>query len=268
MDEGQTSPAPAKKPSKKVFLIIFTVFGLGIIGGGAFFFASRRGGVSPTPSPSPTESPFAQPLESPTLSPSPILSPSPTPKKTPTPTPTSTPTLKSKTINSTSSLDGFRSSNGGGNAGVDIRSGRNVNLVTRGFVSFDLSSLPSGAKVQKATLRLYQYEIIGSPYGTGGSLKIDHLDYGDSLGDEDYSSSSISTSFATLTTNATIEWKDATVTDQVKNDIAGNRTRSQFRVHFQIETIGGDALGDFTKFESAENTGGTGNLPQLVIEYF
>src|SRR3990167_7923471 len=126
------------------------------------------------------------------------LSPTPTKKhtNTPTPTHTPTPTVKQKTLSSSASLDGFRSSNGGGNAGLEIRAGRNVNLVTRGFVSFDLGDIPSGAKIQEATLRLYQAKIIGNPYGVGGSLKVDHLTYGDALDNLDYGIAALSSSTA------------------------------------------------------------------------
>lgn len=209
--------------------------------------------ISPTPTPSPT----------PKTSPTPTPTPSPTPKSTPTPTPVST----SKTLNSAAFLDGFQASNGGGNTGIEIRAGRNVNLIARGFVSFALSSIPSGAVIEKATLRLYQTSVTGDPYGVGASLKIDHLDYGSTFENADYSTSSISSSFATLTSNAVIEWKDADVSDQVKNDRSAGRSRSQYRLHFAIESIGGDILGDFAHFESADNSTGTGNTPQLVVKY-
>lgn len=197
----------------------------------------------------------------------PLATNTPTPIATVSATPTTTPVPKSKTINSDANLDGFRSSNGGGNDSVDIRAGRNTNLVTRGFVTFDLSSLPAGAKVQKATLKLYQTKTIGSPYSVGGNLKLDHLTYGDSLGNEDYASAALLSSFATLTDSSTNEWKDIVVTQAVKNDTDNARSTSQFRIHFTTEVKGGDVTGDFAYFESAENTEGTGNIPELVVEY-
>lgn len=140
-------------------------------------------------------------------------------------------------------------------------------MVTRGFVSFALSSVPSGAKIEDVTLRLYQYQIIGDPYGVGGELKIDHLDYGDTLESADYGASAISSSFTSISSNATLEWKDAGVTDALKNDILNSRSSSQYRIHFQVEPIGGTVAGDFAYFESSENIGGTGNTPQLVVKY-
>ena len=194
----------------------------------------------------------------------PTKKPSVTPKTTLTPTPD----IKTKILDSNASLDGFRSSNNGGNNSVEIRAGRNVNLVTRGFVSFDLGDIPSGATITEASLRLYQNEIKGNPYGVGGALKIDHLTYGDSLDSSDYGLAALSSSFTTLTSNAVKEWKDASVTDMVKDDVANARSRSQYRIHFQIESTGGDVNGDFAYFESADNNMGTGNKPQLVVKYY
>jgi len=245
----------------KLLLPLFIILLL-VIGAGAFFTGAQR----QKPSPSPTISPTPTVEPSPTLSASPTASPKAT--KTPTPTPTPTPISQTMTLSASSSLDGFQSSNGGGNTGIEIRSGRNVNLITRGFVSFDISGIPTGKTIDRATLRLYQTSITGNPYGVGGSLKVDHLDYGSSFENADYNALSLSSSFGTLTSNAVIEWKDLDVTDRLKNDIAAGRTRSQYRLHFATESIGGDVIGDFANFESADNSKGTGNTPQLVVKYY
>lgn len=196
-------------------------------------------------------------------------SPTATPKatKTPSPTPTPKPVSKTVTVGSNAALDGFESSNGGGNTTVDIRAGRNSNLITRGFVSFAVPSELSGKTVDKAVMRLYQGQVIGNPYTVGGSLKVDHLDYGSTLENADYSDPSLSASFTTLTTTAAVEWKDVDVKDQLIDDMANGRAYSQYRLHFAIESIGGDVTGDFAYFESQDNSMGTGNRPQLVITY-
>ncbi|MCL5019701.1 MAG: DNRLRE domain-containing protein [Patescibacteria group bacterium] len=259
-----------KNSNAKLVLITLSLFlFVGAIGGASYLLGTKTSNeaasthveVSPTPqlteisvqnSPSPTSEPTKK--ITPTL------------KASPTPTPT--PILKTKILTPNANLDGFRSSNGGGNSGLEIRAGRNANLATRGFVSFDITEIPSGAKIQNATLRLYQVKIIGSPYAVGGSIKVDHLTYGDSLDNSDYASSALSSSFVTLTGNATLEWKDAEVTDKLKDDVANARSTSQYRIHFQTETVGGDVTGDFAYFEAKENTQGTGNTPQLVVKYY
>lgn len=254
-----------------IFLIIAGV-------GTAAYFAGKN--VGSEEAPTPTAKPVKEMLvtDSPTPSPSPTaeptskisgnISPSKKPTGTPTVTITPTPVAKSKILSSSIALDGFRSSNNGGNATLDVRAGRNSNLVTRGFVSFDISSIPSGATVTEATLRLYQSKIIGNPYTAGGALKVDHLTYGDSLDSADYGVAALLSNFATLTSSANVEWKDVIVTDRVKNDLSNSRGASQFRIHFTTELTGGDATGDFAYFESADNSEGTGNTPQLVVKYY
>lgn len=122
--------------------------------------------------------------------------------------------------------------------------------------------------IDQATLRLYQTSVIGDPYGVGGgSIKVDHLDYGDTLDNSDYAVAALSTSFATLSTSSSVEWKEVSVTDALRDDRTNSRSRSQYRIHFATEATGGDVTGDFAYFESADNNTGSGNTPQLVVRY-
>ena len=261
MEEEQVNPAPeSPEPANqelsgmnKLLLPLFIILLL-LIGAGAFFIGSQKSRQTPTPSPTPLMSPEA------TVEPSPTGSPTATPKATKTPTPA----IQTKTINSTAALDGWRASNGGGNTDWYIETGRNNTLTSRGYVSFDLGSLPSRATITEATLRMYQKIVVGTPY-SGNSLIADHVNYGDSLGSEDYALTPISTAIGTLTSNASIEWKDLIVTDEVKRDISDGRSRSQYRIRFTTEATGTDA---WARFESGDNYLGTGNLPQLVIKYY
>lgn len=264
--EPSESPQKMSK-GKKVLIVLASLLLLAGIGGASYYFGTRSvSEENDSPSPTPTEIPEEETVEE-EEEPAITTTGSPTPASG-TQTPTPTPNIITKIFSSSSPLDGFRSSNGGGNPDVEIRAGRNVYLVTRGFVSFDISDLPSGATIQEAILRLYQGKIIKNPYGVGGSIRVDHLTYGDTLDNADYAMAALSSSFATLTGNAVIEWKDVDVTDAFRNDVANARSRSQFRIHFQIENTGGDATGDFAYFESADNNMGTGNTPQLVVKYY
>lgn len=269
--ESLVTPVPKDngKGSKKGLAIVVIVLALILIGGGSFFFARRRSQAEPTPSPTPTESPTPTPEETgeiPTPTPTKKPTNTPTPKPTPTQTPTPTPTvvIQTMTITSTAGLDGWRASNGGGNTTWYVQIGRNATLTERGFVSFDISAIPAGKTIDQATLRLYQGGVEGTPYTSLGSLIVDHLDYGDSLGNEDLNASAISSNIGTLTSNATIEWKDLLVTNALKADITAGRSRSQYRLRFTTEATGTDA---WARFESADNYMGTGNLPQLVVKY-
>ncbi len=206
--------------------------------------------------------------KNPTASPSGNLSPSPTQRVISTQTPSPTPLPKTSILTSLKTLDGFVSSNQVVVNTVEIRAGRNQNLIARGFLSFDLSDLPQGANILEATLRIYQAQIIGNPYSSGNSLEVDHLNYGDSLDPTDYGTPSLVSSFATISKNSKLEWKEADVTNQIKDDLRNAKSLSQFRIHFSKEARGGDIDGDFAYFESADNTLGTGNIPQLVVRYY
>lgn len=276
MSSNETPLVEPRKNSgifKKLLLVVILILVAGTVSIAAYFLG-RKNSQNATPSvtsSTPTEEVTITDTPSPEQTPA-TVSGTVTPTKKPTPTPkatlTPTPDIKTKILPSSAALDGFRASNNGGNNTLEIRAGRNTNLVERGFVSFNLSDIPSGVTIKEATLRLYQETIIGDPYGVGGALKIDHLTYGDSLDSSDYGLAALSSSFATLTSNAAKEWKDADVTDMVRDDISNARSTSQYRLHFQIETTGGTATGDFAYFESADNNMGTGNTPQLVVKYY
>ncbi|RLC33019.1 hypothetical protein DRH13_00395 [Candidatus Woesebacteria bacterium] len=262
-DKGTTPKAPSKNlSSQQKFLIIAAIVLVFAIIGGAFWLGSRNGKQESEPSPSPTTE------ASPTTTPEgeeADENPSPSPEETSSPSPTPTPVTKEENITATASLDGYWGSNGNGSDNLYILIGRNGSVIQRGYVSFELSSLPSDATIESATLRVYQEKVVGNPYGVGGNLKIDHLDYGGSLGNEDYGASSISSSFATLTNNASVEWKDADVTDRLKDDLSNGRSNSQYRFHFSTESTGTSS--DLVYLESANNSQGTGNLPQLIVKY-
>lgn len=241
-----------------VILVIVTA--IAVIGL-AYWFWGRNfiPSMNSTPAPSASPTTFVVPTGSPTASPKAT--------KSPTPTPTPKPVSKSITVGSTNALDGFESSNGGGNIALEIRVGRNINLITRGLVSFTVPSELQGKQVDKAVMRLYQAKVVGSPYTVGGNIMVDHIYYGGTLDNSAYALTSLSQNFAILTGNPVIEYKDVDVKDQLIDDLGNGRTYSQYRIHFSTETIGGDASGDFAYYESQDNSMGTGNQPQLVITY-
>jgi hypothetical protein len=190
---------------------------------------------------------------------------------TPTPTPQlllTNPTYDIATNMSTvSHLDGYRLSNEEGDSRSEIKVGRDNKSVARGFLTFELGSISQQANIQEAVIRLYQAEIIGNPYSVGGSIKVDHLTYGDSLDSSDYAMSALVSNIATLSTNTIADWKEVDVTDYVKDDLANARSTSQFRIHFTKEVTGGEKSGDFVFFEADENTLKSGNTPKLIVKY-
>jgi hypothetical protein len=250
----------------KVLAGLVIILLLILVGVGAYFFGTKQESQAPTPTPVQGLTTLQQvPTAAPSVTPEADLTTTPNPTVKATATPTPTPTILTKTITSTASLDGWRASNGGGNTTWYIQVGRNSTLTERGFVSFDISAIPAGKTVTEATLRLYQIETVGTPYASLGKLLVDHLNYGVSLDSSDYGVSAITSDYVTLTTNPTAEWKDAIVTEAVKNDLSEGRTRSQYRLHFETEVTGPDA---WARFESGDNYMSTGNLPQLIIKYY
>jgi hypothetical protein len=254
--------------AQTVLIFLMVVLVVGIVGG-AYFIGVKNSKAEPSPSPSPSLVPSPTPdfVEEEEIEVSPTPVPTVIPTSTPTPTPTPEPEILSKSLTSSASLDGFQSSNGGGNDGVDIRVGRNSILIIRGFVSFDISDIPDGATITEAKLAMYLARVIGDPVGAGVRVKVDHLDYGDTFENSDYNQPSLSGSFGTLTEADSIGWKEVRVDDQVQADLDAGRNRSQFRIHLAVENIGGNVTGDSMYFESADNSESTGNIPQLNLKY-
>lgn len=150
---------------------------------------------------------------------------------------------------------------------MEIQAGRGENLVTRGFVGFLLDDIPGGVTIESARLRLYQGQVIGDPFGVGGSVVVDHLDYGETLENDDYDAAVLVSSFAVLSGDSGLGWREIDVTERVRDDITASRARSEYRLHLTTEEVGGTAEGDFVYFEAGENTLSTGNTPQLVVTY-
>jgi hypothetical protein len=162
-------------------------------------------------------------------------------------------------------MDGVITSNSAVDTANYIKVGRDENSVHRTFLSFDLSPIPSGAKVTNAVLRIYQTNISGRPFDYG-PVMIDHINFGETLTAQAYSQPALILNYTTLSKNETIGWKEADVTKLVIEDLALARSKSQIRLHLQKEITGG-AGGDFVFFESSGNFGKTGYTPQLVVTY-
>ncbi len=260
----QRGGVPEKEESgigKKVIVILGILIFSSLIAAFAYFLGKNSGS---------SEKDYSQvSIQTRSLSSTPTNSITPTPQvATISATLSPTPIAKSKTLFSVPGLDGFITSSGSINSTLEVRAGRNTALVTRGFITFDLNEIPSVAKLEEATLRIYQTKLIGNPYAQGGNLKIDHLTFGDALDNSDYGMAALVSNIATLSTNNKIEWKETSVLDAIKDDLANVRSKSQFRIHFTSENTGGETSGDFSYFDSGNNyPGNSGNKPELVIKY-
>lgn len=103
----------------------------------------------------------------------------------------------------------------------------------RGFVRFDISSLPQGTRIITADLVMTQGPALGTPYASlGGTLKLDHVELGTNLDDADWQANSLSIDFATLSMDASLGTRTVPVGQQVALDVASQRATTDFRFYF------------------------------------
>jgi pSer/pThr/pTyr-binding forkhead associated (FHA) protein len=178
------------------------------------------------------------------------------------------------TFRSEGALDGYRLNDGSGSNAQDILVGNGDlvdpvgELVARGFVSFDLSSIPAGATVERAELRFYQKEIQGDPYSKLGNLLLEHVDYGASLDDGAYNTPAIESAVLDQqrTPGAWYILSDPTLASWIQSNVQAGRSRFQLRLQFRQETDGDD-LEDWIAIQAGGGILGSRDSPQLTITY-
>jgi len=264
MDEEITTKAQLKTSKRKTAAIIIGFIGILFIVGGVSYYIGASTIKDSLQKPSPALSALLTPQLLSSNDTPPTLTPILTGKLSGTPTPLP----KSLILPAERALDGFQSSKENGNSSAEIKVGSDKSAVYRGLVSFSLTGVPTGVNLLEARLRLYQAKVINNPYQTGINIKVDHLQYGDSIDSSDYGIPAFLSGFATISSDNRKEWKEVAVTSQVNDDIANTRSLSQFRLHFSKELRGEDETGEFAFFESSENFLSTGNTPQLIIKYY
>jgi hypothetical protein len=175
-------------------------------------------------------------------------------------------------LNSQAALDGYRLSNGAGSASEQILVGNGSfveggpQLVSRGFLSFDLSSIPAAATLDSVRLEFYQQGLEGNPYQTLGNLVLDHVDYGPSLEASAYDSPALHSAVLPQMTlsDAWYALADPTITSWVAENLAAGRGRFQLRLRFAQETDS-DVDRDLVIVEPGE--GSAGRVPRLTVVY-
>lgn len=171
------------------------------------------------------------------------------------------------TIRSNPSLDGYIAKDGTTDTNTDILVGKKEAGSVRGFVSFDLSGVPAGANITRATLRMYQVKVEGEPFAGNNLVVLDNLDFGGTLDAEDYQLRAESIGFATLSETAEPGWKETDITDVFMENHQMGLTRSQYRLRSSNESGNVGGLDELATFESANNSLGTGYTPVVIIEY-
>lgn len=170
-------------------------------------------------------------------------------------------------------LDGYVVGGQGANNANDIRVGdvssdSGNELEYRGFLSFDLSQIPTNANIQQVRLSFFQAAVEGGPYAKLGQLVLSHVDYGDSLDTADFNGPVLASQVLPgLTAPGTWYAIDGQyLANWITQDLAAGRSRFQVRLQFSSPGDG-DTIDDYVRIESGDNSQGTGNLPQLAITY-
>jgi Bacterial Ig-like domain len=144
------------------------------------------------------------------------------------------------------------------------------NLSSRGFFSFDLTTcIPAGALANKAVLKdIYKQQIAGNPPALG-SMLLEHVNYGNSLGADDYNTPVLTNLGIFDSTSAPAGTRiDTDVTRAVQNDLDNRATRSnrsQYRLRFGTDS-NNDNNADYVRFHPTEAPGGV-FIPLLQVDY-
>lgn len=172
--------------------------------------------------------------------------------------------VSSPTLDGTIGANGFLAV-GGDVAPADVESPENTTGL-RGFVSFDLATIPPGADIQAATLSLFQGSVVNDPYGTLGSLFVDKVVYGNVLEAGAYSRSGPAVPSVPFLSDATLGTKSVDVTQQLASDMTAQRAQAQFRLRFTIE-LNSNGDSDQAIFRSAATAQTADQAPKLVVTY-
>jgi hypothetical protein len=172
------------------------------------------------------------------------------------------------------SLDGYWLNTGNGSNAADIVvgngeiSGDTGEVISRGFLSFDLSGIPADATIEGIELRFFQSQIQGEPYASLGGLLLEYVRFGDVLGPQAYDIPAVgSASLAPLPqANAWYTIADPTITSWVETERNAGQTRLQIRIRFEQESDG-DGLEDWVSIMPGGNVLGAPNAPRLIVVY-
>jgi hypothetical protein len=134
------------------------------------------------------------------------------------------------------------------------------NEQTKGFVSFDIASLPEGAQVTFAVMRMTQEFVSGIPYGVlGDGVGVDHVDLGGELDADDWAGNGLGFGIGLLSRETELIPYDVEVSQEVALALTLNRNTVDFRLSFELPSDQ-DANPDQAEFTKP------GEIAQPVLE--
>jgi hypothetical protein len=105
----------------------------------------------------------------------------------------------------------------------------------------------------------------GFPYNVHGNVVVDYVDFGLALGAGDDVPLVLTANVGTLSSDATLGYKELDVTAQVVAAAAANNFNVDFFVRFSALVLGPPV--DYVSFEDVEGGLGTPDRPELVVVY-
>ncbi len=128
-----------------------------------------------------------------------------------------------------------------------------ANKARQAFMSFDISTIPAGAKIEDAALNISGVPL-GHPFNQLGPLGIYYDDYG-SIDPSDFNSS-FSGHIKTYTSLPTASFSNAELINRLQSSVNAGDSRFQIRLQFQKYT---DHNGKVDMWQV--------NSPELIVRY-
>jgi len=131
-----------------------------------------------------------------------------------------------------------------------------TNLGAQVFLSFDMSSIPPGATITGVEVDFVDYDTLGNPFGSLGTLRAYAQQYG-TLSSGDYVHGSVSTAIGSWTSEGQITGGGTTTF--LGNAIADRIGTSRFQMRLQFNNVetDNDGIADMVRFD----------LPRLIVSY-
>jgi hypothetical protein len=121
------------------------------------------------------------------------------------------------------------------NSVVQIGDGAD-NKAARGFVSVNLSSIPTGANVTSAVLRFSASSDFGNPFGDFVTLTVDHVNVVTEINTTAFDGNVLTKNiapFPALPADGTVQTRELDITAELKADLAAGRPISSYRFEFK-----------------------------------